>query len=473
MTGRVAKGAVVAIAAWLLCAGGAWAADGDAGWWEVITLRDYNTRVVVIGVTILGATGGMVGTFLLLRKRSLLSDAVSHATLPGLALAFLIAEALGANGKSLPVLLGGALVGGLAGMVAVVGIRRSGRIKDDAALAIVLSVFFGLGISLTVAIQQLPTGNAAGLTHFIYGKTASMTAADAWTILGVSVAVALLCAVFFKEFTLLCFDENFAASRGLPVLRLDLALMALVVTFVVAGLAAVGLLLVVAMLIIPPAAARFWSERLTVNAMLAAAIGALSGLSGAVASALLPRLPAGAVIVVSASVIFVFSLIFGMKRGVLAQALRHRHMVVQVGHQHLMRAFFEIVEDRCVDEVEMADALKDFRVSERELLSAQSWSPRALRRILARAAAGGLITVMPAGEYALTALGRAEARKIVRNHRLWELYLIEYADIAPSQVHHDADQIEHVVDPQILGRLEEALQKQHGTAFVPVNPERA
>lgn len=472
MTGG-AKRVVAAAAGWLLFAGTGLAADSDAGWWGVATLREYNTRVVVFGATVLGATGGLVGTFLLLRRRSLLSDAVSHATLPGLALAFLVAEAFGANGKSLPVLLAGALAGGLAGMAAVVGIRRFGRTKDDAALAIVLSVFFGLGISLTVAIQQLPTGNAAGLTHFIYGKAASMTAADAWTILGVSAVVALLCAALFKEFTLLCFDEGFAVSRGLPVLRLDLALMALVVTFVVAGLAAVGLLLVVAMLIIPPASARFWSERLTVNALLAAAIGAASGLSGAMASALLPRLPAGAVIVLSASAIFAFSLVFGARRGVLAQWIRHRRIVIQVGHQHLMRAFYETIEDRCPEDAAMADALKDYRVSERELLQAQSWSRRALHRILARSAGSGLITSLPGGDYALTALGRAEARKIVRNHRLWELYLIEYADIAPSQVHHDADQIEHVVDPQILERLEEALQKEHGTAFVPANPERA
>jgi manganese/zinc/iron transport system permease protein len=463
---------MAAAALWLLAAGTGFAASGDATWWEVIALRDYNTRVVVLGTTILGAAGGLVGTFLLLRKRSLLSDAVSHATLPGLALAFLVAEALGANGKSLPVLLGGALAGGLAGMAAVVGIRRAGRTKDDAALAIVLSVFFGLGISLTVAIQQLPTGNAAGLTHFIYGKAASMTAADAWTILAVSLGVAVLCAAFFKEFTLLCFDEGFAASRGLPVLRLDFVLMGLVVTFVVAGLAAVGLLLVVAMLIIPPAAARFWTERLTVNAGLAAALGALSGLSGALASALAPRLPAGAVIVVAASAIFAISMIFGVRRGVLAQSLRHRRVVVQVGRQHLMRAFYELMEDRCPAGQDEAEALKEFRVSERELLAAQSWSPRSLRRILSRATGEGLVTMLPAGEFALTALGRAEARKIVRNHRLWEIYLIEYADVAPSQVHHDADQIEHVVDPQILGRLEEALQKQHGTALVPVNPER-
>ncbi len=473
MRRRFAKSVLTAIAAWLAAAGSGMCAEPGAEWWRVLTLQDYNTRIVVIGATILGATGGLVGTFLLLRKRSLLSDAVSHATLPGLALAFLIAEALGANGKSLPILLGGALAGGLAGMAAVVLIRRTDRIKDDAALAIVLSVFFGMGISLTVAIQQLPTGNAAGLAHFIYGKAASMTAADAWTILGVSIAVALLCAAFFKEFTLLCFDEGFAATRGLPVLRLDLALMALVVAFVVAGLAAVGLLLVVAMLIIPPASARFWSERLTTNALLAAVIGAASGLCGAMASALLPRLPAGAVIVVSASVIFVASLIFGTRRGVLARALRHHRIVLQVGHQHLMRAFYELIEARCPENADVADSFKEGTVSERDLLGAQSWSPRVLRRILARALRGGLVTTLPGEAYALTALGRAEARKIVRNHRLWELYLIEYADVAPSQVHHDADQIEHVVDPQILGRLEEALQKRHGTAFVPVNPERA
>ena len=181
--------------------------------WRTISLADYNTRVVFAGVTVLGAASGLVGTFLLLRKRSLLSDTVSHCTLPGIAIAFLIAEATGISGRSLPLLLFGAATTGVLGMGAVALIRAKSRIKDDAALAIVLSVFFGLGIALMVIIQQLPTGNAAGLSHFIYGKAASMTAGDAQLILFASLIVAFVCAALFKEFKLLCFDASFARAK--------------------------------------------------------------------------------------------------------------------------------------------------------------------------------------------------------------------------------------------------------------------
>ena len=161
--------------------------------WRTISLADYNTRVVFSGVTALGAAGGLVGTFLLLRKRSLLSDTVSHCTLPGIAIAFLIAEAAGVSGRSLPLLLLGAAITGVFGMAAVAAIRARSRVKDDAALAIVLSVFFGLGIALMVIIQQLPTGTAAGLSHFIYGKAAAMTAVDAALIMVGSLFVAMAC----------------------------------------------------------------------------------------------------------------------------------------------------------------------------------------------------------------------------------------------------------------------------------------
>ena len=171
--------------------------------WRTLSLADYNTRVVFAGVTVLGAASGLVGTFLLLRKRSLLSDTVSHCTLPGIAIAFLIAEATGISGRSLPLLLLGAATTGVLGMGAVAAIRAKSRIKDDAALAIVLSVFFGLGIALMVIIQQLPTGNAAGLSHFIYGKTATMTAADEQLILFDSLTIALVCAELFKVFKLI------------------------------------------------------------------------------------------------------------------------------------------------------------------------------------------------------------------------------------------------------------------------------
>ncbi len=441
--------------------------------WRTLSLADYNTRVVFAGVTVLGAASGLVGTFLLLRKRSLLSDTVSHCTLPGIAIAFLIAEATGISGRSLPLLLVGAATTGVLGMGAVATIRARTRIKDDAALAIVLSVFFGLGIALMVIIQQLPTGNAAGLSHFIYGKAASMTAGDAQLILFASLTVAFICAALFKEFKLLCFDTNFARTQGWPTVALDIALVGRGVAVTGIGQQAVGLLLVVALLIIPAAAARFWSHRLGVTVLLAALIGAASGLVGVAASALFPKLPAGAVIVLAAVLCFVMSFFFGARRGLLLRWLEQRRVGHRVARQHLLRGIYEWCESQVPSGGRDPLLLLDVAVSLAELRQANHWSEARLDRLRRLGFAEQLVTWNHSHDAVhLTAKGKLEARRVTRNHRLWETYLLHYADVAPQHIHHNADQIEHVIEPNIVNELEELLASREGGALVPANPEQ-
>jgi manganese/zinc/iron transport system permease protein len=247
----------------------------------------------------------------------------------------------GGEGKWMPGLLAGATVAGLLGMGAVLLIRNLSRVKEDAALGIVLSVFFGLGAAVLGLVQSMQSGSAAGLESFIYGRTASMLASDAWRIGLAGAAVATATLLLFKEMAMLCFDQDFAASQGWPVHTLDVAMMALVVVVTVIGLQAVGLMLMVAMLVIPSAAARFWTDRLPALVAIAAAIGAVSGLIGAGISALVPRLPAGAIIILVAAVGFLVSLVAGPARGLLARGLRRWRLVRKVNHQNLMRALYE------------------------------------------------------------------------------------------------------------------------------------
>ncbi len=290
---------------------------------RTITLQDYNTRVVVFGVAALGIACGLVGTFMLLRKRALMGDALSHATFPGICIAFIIFQlAFGTGGKQLPVLLSGATVTGILGIGCVLLIRHSTRIKEDAAMGIVLSVFFGFGTALRGVIQKLPASNSAGLDSFIYGKTASMIASDAWTICIIATLSAAVVLVLYKELKLLCFDDHFARGIGRSVVAMDIVLMGLMTVVTVVGLQAVGLILVIALLIIPPAAARFWTDRLGMTALLSAMIGGFSAVCGALISAVVQDMPSGAIIVLVAAGVFVFSLIFGVKRGVVARAIR-------------------------------------------------------------------------------------------------------------------------------------------------------
>jgi len=427
---------------------------------RVLSMRDYNTRVVVLGVTALGMASGVIGTFLLLRKRSLTADALSHATLPGIALAFIIGTSFGFDGKALVGLLAGAFVLGVIGVGVILLIRNTTPLKDDAALGIVLSVFFGFGAALVKIAEQMPGGSAAGLDRFILGRAASMIASDAQAILIVSLLIALASVLLFKEMRLLCFDQNYARAQGWPVLLLDAILMGLVVAVTVIGLQAVGLVLVVAILIIPAAAARFWTHRLSTMTVLSALIGAASGYLGAIASALLSRLPTGPVIVLVCASIFLFSLIFGARRGVVVRVARHIRLSRRITMQHLLRAMFELAEE----------GGGPHGVRANELLVERSWSIVALRRHLSRALRRDLIRENADGSYSLTEQGRIEARRVVRNHRLWEMYLITHADIAPSHVDRDADRIEHVLEPLMIERLEQLVAENLAERDIPHSP---
>lgn len=432
-------------------------------WKRVLLLQDYNTRIVMLGTMLLGLAAGTVGSFTLLRRRALMGDALSHATLPGVGIAFLIAPWLGLDGKSLPVLLTGAAVSGIIGVVAIVYVRNMTRLKEDAALGIVLSVFFGAGISVLTVIQQLPTGHAAGLESFIYGKTASMTAPDAALIGWSGLISVIVIGLFFKELTLLCFDEGFAGSRGYPVVRLDLILMALVVVMTIIGLQAVGLVLMIALLVIPAAAARFWTQNLTQMTLISSLIGGVGGLAGSAMSAVFPNLPSGAMIVLVCSGIFFVSMLLGTSRGVLVRALRRQQLNRSVDHQHLLRGLFELLESQPHSSARPG-------VPFTELLTLRSWTPFRLTREIERCRRSGLLTRDADASLLLTPAGLREASRLVHEHRLWELYLITHAEVAPGRVDQSADAIEHVLEPELIAQLEHLLRQNLSVRGVAPSP---
>lgn len=449
---------------------------GEAGnrywqeFWQLIRFVDYNTRVVVLGTTLLGAAAGLVGSFTLLRKRALIGDALSHATLPGIATAFLVATACGANGKSLPILLCGALVSGLLGVVGILAIRNFTRLKEDAALGIVLSVFFGAGIALLGIIQKLPVGHAAGLEAFIYGKTASMTAGDAWLI-GLSCLFCMIAAAgLFKELKLICFDEAFAGACGFPVLRLDILLMTLVIVVTIVGLQAVGLVLIIALMVIPAAAARFWTEDMVRMSLISAILGAVSCCVGAGVSAVAENLPSGATIVLASSFSFALSAVFGTRRGIWIRFLRRRRILQRMNRRHVLRGLYECLEIQH-GQPDMELAVKT-SVAFNDLLATRSWTSTQLRRALQIIEREGLAYGGWTTGYQLTRAGFIEATRLVHEHRLWEVYLITHADVAASKVDRDADAIEHVLEPELIAELETILDRRRAVAGVVASPHR-
>lgn len=438
---------------------------------RLLTLGDFNTRVVLLGTMLLGAAAGVVGTFMLLRRQALVGDVVSHAALPGVALAFLIGEAVSpGSGRSLGRLLIGASVAGLLAVGAMSVIRRWTRIKPDAALATVLGVFFGGGAVLFKAVQEIPSGHQAGLQHFILGSASTMTTGDVWLIAKVAVVIAVLVGVLFKEFEVLAFDEDFARTQGWPVLGLDLALLGLVVAVTVIGLQSVGVLMV-ALLITPPTAARFWTEKLRAMTLLAACFGASSAASGTVLSALFPQLAGGPTIVMMGTLCFVISLLFGKERGLVGRWLLQREVSRRIGRHDLLRAFYEVIESQVAFVAALSvEQLTSWPVKFLDLQSKRAWSVRRLQLLIQQNLVEGIIRYDANDGWRLTQTGAIEAQRVVRNHRLWELYLIERADFGAAHVDRVVDDIEHVVDPELLEQLERTVAARNAHAAVPPSP---
>lgn len=295
------------------------AADDISSLLALQLFSDYTLRTVALGSAALGITSGALGTFAVLRRQSLLGDAISHAALPGVALAFLF------TGSKAPlVLVLGAALAGVLGTLVVIGVVRTTRVKYDSALGIVLSVFFGFGLVLLTYIQQRPDASQAGLDRFLFGQAAALLQRDLVTMAALGGVALTVMALVWKELKLLAFDPDFGISLGFPMRGLDVLLTTLLVVAIVIGLQTVGVVLMAAMVIAPAAAARQWSDRLGVVTALAAGFGALAGVSGAVLSSEAERLPTGPTIVLCITGIVIGSLLLAPRRGLLWRELRRR-----------------------------------------------------------------------------------------------------------------------------------------------------
>ena len=274
---------------------------------ETAILSDAHARTVLATMALLGAASGAIGTPLVLRRHALLGDAVGHATLPGLAGASIASIALGGSGREPAVLLGGAAIGAVAGAAAVWLVRRFARASADAATAVALGTLFGLGVVLLSALQQLDAGHRAGLDAYLLGSAAGLVRTDLWIAAAVAAAAAITFGVLARDIRAATFDPTFAHVVGRPVRAVGIAWAVLAVVTVVAGMQAVGLVLVLALLVIPPVAARCWTGRFMGVVGLAAAIGAGASAAGAAASAVAPRLPTGAMVVLALGMAFAAS----------------------------------------------------------------------------------------------------------------------------------------------------------------------
>lgn len=406
------------------------------------SFSDPNVRYVVIGSILLTASSAIVGSFTFLKKKALVGDAVAHAVLPGVCLSFII------TGEKNPfVLIIGAFLTGWLSLIIMDVISRKTKIKEDTAIGLILSVFFGIGIFMLTIIQK--SGNAAqtGLDQFLFGKAASLVGDDLIVFAIIAVILVLAVYLLFKEFTLVAFDSDFAVSLGLPVKSIELALTTLTVLAVVVGIQAVGVVLMAAMLITPAAAARFWTEKIKVMISLAAIFGAFSGLSGAYISYIAPSMPTGPWIVIVISSIAFFSFFFAPRKGIIYRARNQSRIKRHINDENILKTLYQLGEEE-----------KNFFESRSidDILLKRKFSRSILTSSLSRLRRQGFLQYQD-NKWTFTKAGKDKGQRVVKLHRLWELYLTEYLRIAPDHVHDDADTIEHILTPELEARLEKLL----------------
>ena len=390
---------------------------------SALTLQaGYNAALVALGAAMLGFAAGAAGSFLFLRKRALVSDAVAHATLPGVGAAFIVMVALGGDGRSLLGLLAGSALSAALGLLVIEWIVRRTRLPEDAAIGAVLGSFFGLGVVLLTVVQGMSAGRQAGLEGFLLGSTAGMLRQDALVIaVGGALAVGAVW-LLRRPMTLVAFDADYAAATGVRVARIDLAMMGLVMAVTVIGLKVVGLVLIVAMLIIPPVTARFWTDEAGRVVWIAGALGGTAGYAGAAASASAPALPTGPIIVLVAAALFTLSLFLAPARGVLAALLRHRRFQERVHRRQGLLA----------------------------LAVGQPIREGYTLRLLARE---GLVRAdgVPTDE------GRAQAAKIARDERRWDVARGIHQDAGLTGRYDGLTAIEEVFAPDEIAEFDRRL----------------
>ncbi len=408
------------------------------GWLYILT--DPNLLMVTAGTMLIGITAGVVGSFTLLQRKALIGDGVAHAILPGVILAYMI------TGDKEPwILFSGSVVAGWVSLWCMDLITRKTTLTADTAVGVILSVFFGIGVMLLGIVQAQESGNQSGLDKFLFGQAASLLPADVIFLSFVCIFVLLTVRFAYKELRVRTFDPQYAKSLGYdrPVIRyIETALLVVVLT---TGLQAVGVILMAAVLIIPAATARYWTDRLSTMLMISGAFGASAAVIGSLISYMAPRMPTGPWMVVAASVLLFVSMIIAPKYGALSKYRSHRAQSRRIDEDHLVKTLWMMHENNLEQPGFTMAQIAEWRPTAPSKLEAT------MKRLIQR---GWVKQAENAtGQWRLAKPGRDEARRLVRVHRLWETYLTELLAIADDHVHEDADSMEHIITPEIEAQL--------------------
>jgi manganese/zinc/iron transport system permease protein len=401
------------------------------------------TDCVVWAAVLLGITCGLLGSFIVLRRQSLLGDAIGHAVLPGVCLGFLFAGV-----RSTPSLLAGAMSAGVLAAALIGLLQRTTRLKSGECMGVVFTGFYGIGIVLLKFIQNRRMQGQAGLEKFLFGQIVGTSLRDVIYMGCIALIAIVIVIIFWRKLAVSSFDEDFAFSLGIPVRVIHYLLTGLLTVAIVISIQAVGVVLVAAMLITPAATAYLLTDRLHRMAILSAIFGAAAGVLGAFLSLLGNNLPTGAFMVLGASTLFAAAFLLSPTHGLLPRWYRLYQRRRKTQAENLLRTLYLILEKRGTD---------DRRFGVDDVAAQRQESAGHVKRLARIATHRGWVEPGSPDPIILSDDGLAEARRVVRNHRLWELFLTQEAKLAADHVHADAEYIEHVLPRDVLARLEEML----------------
>lgn len=408
-----------------------------------ILLKDANLRYVILSIILLGASSGLVGTFSFLRKKALVGETIAHSMLPGITLAFLLSGV-----KDPFYLLIGAVISAWLSILALDYLTNHTKVKPDAALAIILTVFFGLGMMLMVSIQHTDILDKSGLDHYIFGKAAAMTKGDIKVFGSIGILILVIVLILYKEFKLMSFNPEFAKVIGLPTKTLEFILSTLTILTIATGIKAVGIILMAALLIIPPAAARYWTDKLDKMIAIAVIFGVISGILGAFVSYTAPRMPTGPWTVLSLSLLIGLSIVFAPHKGIIAESKKRRLQRDNILRENFLKSSYQLMEKSM--ELDKFYNLKNLNT----LRWFSHYEINKLKGMFKRSDEVEFV----GDNFRLNGSGIANGKRINRLHRLWEIYLSQRMNIKTELVHKNAETIEHLITPEIEKQILKELE---------------
>lgn len=396
---------------------------------------DPVAQKVILGVAIIGGVSGVVGTFAFLRKKTLVGDAISHSVLPGICVGFIFAGT-----KDPLALMAGSLLFGWLSVWFIDYISRIRKLSEDTAIALTSTFFFALGSVLLSFISHSANSEQSGLKDFLFGKAATMTTFDIQVFGVVFLLIIFMIITFFRPFQLVSFNVDYAKSIGVKVNMIEFLISTLTVLAVAIGIQAVGVVLMSALLIAPAATARYWTHNLIRMIMLAAFLGIFAGIAGVMFSTIKDNMPTGPWIVCSLFVITILTLIFSPNRGWYAIYWRNKQNIRKISNENVLKTFYHLMEEG-----------KE-QVTPEELMARRSMDTELVSRTLRRLINLNLLEQKNT-KYNLTENGKTEAARVVRSHRLWELYLSKRMNFKEDHLHDSAESMEHLITPEIEAEL--------------------